>query len=68
MNLEEIKTLEKQYVMQTYARNDLFLVKGQGCLLYDDQGSSYIDMTSGIGRSITRSKSKAYAHFQSVLH
>lgn len=49
MNLEEIKTLEKQYVMQTYARNDLFLVNGQGCMLYDDKGNSYIDMTSGIG-------------------
>lgn len=49
MNLEEIKKEEKQYVMQTYTRNDLFLVKGEGCILYDDQGNRYIDMTSGIG-------------------
>lgn len=49
MNFEELKALEKQVVMQTYSRNGLCLVKGQGSLLFDSQGRSYIDMTSGIG-------------------
>ena len=49
MDLLSIKEMESKYVMQTYSREDVLLVKGQGCLLYDDQGNEYIDMTSGIG-------------------
>ena len=41
--------MESKYVMHTYHREDILLTKGQGCLLYDDKGNSYIDMTSGIG-------------------
>ena len=49
MDLSSIKDMESKYVMHTYHREDILLTKGQGCLLYDDKGNSYIDMTSGIG-------------------
>jgi len=45
MNLEE---LDKQYVLQTYARDYTNFVKGVGSTLYDDQGRDYIDFASGI--------------------
>jgi len=49
----EIKmTLEqkdKQYVLQTYARNYTNFVKGVGSTLYDEHGKDYIDFASGIG-------------------
>ncbi len=49
MHLEEIEALEKQYVLQTYGRNDIALVSGKGAHLYDSEGKEYIDLTSGIG-------------------
>ena len=49
----EIKmTLEqqdKQYVLQTYARDYTNFVKGVGSTLYDENGRDYIDFASGIG-------------------
>jgi len=46
MNLEQ---QDKQYVLQTYARNYTNFVKGIGSTLYDDKGKDYIDFASGIG-------------------
>jgi acetylornithine aminotransferase len=46
MTLEE---LDKQYVLQTYARDYTNFVKGKGSTLYDEQGDDYIDFASGIG-------------------
>ena len=46
MNLEE---QDKQYVLQTYARNYTNFVKGIGSTLYDENGHDYIDFASGIG-------------------
>jgi len=45
MNVME---LEKHVIMQTYARYDLVLVRGQGCRIWDDHGREYIDFMSGI--------------------
>ncbi len=45
MTLEE---LDKQYVLQTYARDYTNFVKGVGATLYDDEGNDYIDFASGI--------------------
>ena len=33
MHLEEIRALEKRYVMQTYGRNEIALVSGEGARL-----------------------------------
>jgi acetylornithine aminotransferase len=40
---------DKQYVLQTYARNYTNFVKGVGSTLYDEHGKDYIDFASGIG-------------------
>jgi acetylornithine aminotransferase len=45
MTLEE---LDKQYVLQTYARDYTNFVKGVGSTLYDENGRDYIDFASGI--------------------
>jgi len=50
--MEEKKTLEtldKRYVLGTYARNYTNFVKGKGSILYDDEGRDFIDFASGIG-------------------
>jgi acetylornithine aminotransferase len=46
MNLEQ---MDKEYILNTYARNYVNFVKGSNATLYDDQGNDYIDFTSGIG-------------------
>ncbi len=47
-----IKTTDERYVAHTYKRFDTAIVKGSGCICYDDNGKEYIDMTSGIGVNI----------------
>lgn len=46
MNLEAI---DKQYVLNTYARNYVNFVSGVNATLYSDDNKDYIDFTSGIG-------------------
>ncbi len=45
---ENIFELEKQYVLQTYARAPFVLDHGQGCWLYDTEGRAYLDCAAGI--------------------
>ena len=40
---------DKDYIIGTYKRFPLVLVKGNGAEVYDDKGDRYIDLTSGIG-------------------
>ena len=49
MNHEELKALDKQYVMQTYGRFDVDVACGKGATLWNAEGEKYIDFTSGIG-------------------
>jgi predicted acetylornithine/succinylornithine family transaminase len=46
---EEIITLERDYVLQNYARYPLALERGKGCYVYDYSGKRYLDFISGIG-------------------
>ena len=48
-NLDEIRAREQQYVLQTYRRQPVAFVKGQGARLFDAGGRSYLDLVSGIG-------------------
>ena len=41
--------LERDYLLQTYARYPLALARGKGCYLYDLEGRRYLDFMSGIG-------------------
>ena len=44
-----LKALDTQYVLPTYARQDLSFVSGDNARLTDDKGREFIDFTSGIG-------------------
>jgi predicted acetylornithine/succinylornithine family transaminase len=41
--------LEKEYLLQNYARYPLVLARGKGCYVYDDAGKRYLDFITGIG-------------------
>ena len=44
-----LENIDKEYVLQTYARNYVNFKKGINATLYDDKENNYIDFTSGIG-------------------
>jgi predicted acetylornithine/succinylornithine family transaminase len=44
----EIKSKIDRYVMNTYGRSQVTFVRGQGAMLYDDQGKAYHDFLAGI--------------------
>ena len=48
MNTKEIMDMDSEYVMQTYGRQPLALVKGEGSVVWDAEGKSYIDCVAGI--------------------
>lgn len=41
--------LERDYLLQNYARYPLVLARGKGCYVYDTAGKRYLDFISGIG-------------------
>ena len=47
--MSELKTIDREYIANTYARFPVELVSGKGSLVYDAEGREYIDMGSGIG-------------------
>lgn len=48
MKTEEIKALDEQYVVHTYARAPFVLERGEGVRVYDTEGKAYLDCVSGI--------------------
>jgi acetylornithine/N-succinyldiaminopimelate aminotransferase len=50
MNEERSTTIEMadRYMFNTYARFPLTLVRGQGCLVWDEGGKQYVDFVGGI--------------------
>ena len=48
MNFEQIKQLEDQYVIHSYARCPVAFDHGKGATLWDTEGKEYIDFTAGI--------------------
>ena len=48
-SLEQIAALERQYLLQTYARYPVVLHRGKGVFLFDIEGKKYLDFVSGIG-------------------
>jgi predicted acetylornithine/succinylornithine family transaminase len=47
--ITDVRALEAQHVLQTYRRQPVVFVRGQGMRLFDDHGRSYLDFVSGIG-------------------
>lgn len=41
--------LEREYLLQNYARYPLLLTRGKGCYAYDREGHRYLDFITGIG-------------------
>ncbi|MDY3861638.1 MAG: aspartate aminotransferase family protein [Ruminococcus sp.] len=46
------KDKDSQYIMHTYGRYDVELVRGEGVYAYDENGKKYLDVSSGIGVNI----------------
>ena len=49
MGFQEEQQLESDFVMGTYARKPVELVRGSGMRVEDAQGRSYLDFVSGVG-------------------
>lgn len=47
-----VKELDNTYIADTYARFPVEIVSGEGCLAYDENGKSYIDLGSGIAANV----------------
>jgi acetylornithine/N-succinyldiaminopimelate aminotransferase len=45
---QQIKALDQEYVLHTYARAPFVLERGQGVYVYDTEGKAYLDFVSGI--------------------
>jgi len=47
--MSNVTELEARHVLQTYKRQPVVLVRGEGTRLFDENGKSYLDFLSGIG-------------------
>jgi acetylornithine/succinyldiaminopimelate/putrescine aminotransferase len=47
--LDQIRTAESKLLLQTYERNPILFVRGEGVHLIDEGGAKYLDLLSGIG-------------------
>src|SRR5262245_63220646 len=47
--LDDIQARESRFVLQTYRRQPVAFVRGEGTRLYDVEGREYLDFISGIG-------------------
>ena len=49
LTLDDIRDSESRHVLQTYKRQPVAFVRGDGSRLYDVEGREYLDFVSGIG-------------------
>ena len=49
MKLASIQAAEKKLILNTYERNPVLFVEGNGVYVRDEQGIDYLDLLSGIG-------------------
>ncbi len=49
MQIKDVQALESRHVLQTYRRQPITLVRGDGVRLFDSDGREYLDLLSGIG-------------------
>ena len=47
--MSNVTALEAQHVLQTYKRQPVVFVRGEGARLFDENGKAYLDFLSGIG-------------------
>ena len=46
---QRLMDLERDYLLQNYARYPLVLHRGKGCYVYEPRGKRYLDLIAGIG-------------------
>ena len=46
--MSDLKSIDKQYVANTYNRFPVQIVSGKGSVVFDENGKRYIDMGTGI--------------------
>jgi len=73
MKMDKIKSLYEEYVLPTYTRQDLCLVKGKGVWVEDTQGKKYLDFfpgwaVSGIGHCHPRVIKRMREQMKRILH
>lgn len=73
MDLNEIKKLYDGYVLSTYTRQDICLVKGEGAWVEDISGKKYLDFfpgwaVSGIGHRHPKVVEKLESQLGRILH
>jgi len=73
MDLNETKSLYDKYVMPTYTRQDICLVKGEGVWVEDSQGKEYLDLfpgwaVSGTGHRHPRVINSITGQLDKMLH
>lgn len=49
MSADQVRELESKYVVQTYRRTPIVLVRGKGVRVFDVDGREYLDLLAGIG-------------------
>lgn len=49
MSLAQQQAIESEYLMSTYVRKPVELVRGKGMRVFDDEGREYLDFISGVG-------------------
>ncbi len=49
LRTSDVQALEQRHVLQTYRRQPVVFVRGEGVRLYDVDGREYLDLLSGIG-------------------
>jgi acetylornithine aminotransferase/acetylornithine/N-succinyldiaminopimelate aminotransferase len=52
VRFDSLRELEAQYVMGTYARQPLALVRGEGVRVWDSEGNELLDMVGGIAVNV----------------
>ena len=73
MNTNEVKKLYERYVLPTYTRQDLCLVKGDGIWVEDADGEKYLDFfpgwaVSGIGHRHPKVVQRMEEQMRRILH
>ncbi len=53
-SLQDVQAIESRHVLQTYKRQPIEFVRGEGVRLFDSTGREYYDLLSGIGVAAQR--------------
>ena len=59
MTAADIISAEQRYLLQTYARPEFVIERGEGCYLYDSEGRRYLDCVAGIAVNAARRVSRS---------